>query len=127
MATSTKHPRRLLDAYRFPGFRPQATIKGVFGDPKARVISLVRQKKTVCGCCRRTQLVWYDRKVRHVRDLSCSDTRVWLAVEVRRLNCRACSKVKTERLDFLADHPFHTKRFAWRVGRGTTLPTIVGA
>ena len=45
MATSTKHPRRLLDAYRFPGFRPQATIKGVFGDPKARVVSLVRRGK----------------------------------------------------------------------------------
>lgn len=45
MATSTKHPRRLLDAYRFPGFRPQATVKGVFGDPKARIVTLVRRGK----------------------------------------------------------------------------------
>jgi hypothetical protein len=45
MATSTKRPRRLLDAYRFPGLRPQATVKGVFGDPKARVITLVRRGK----------------------------------------------------------------------------------
>jgi len=45
MTTSTKHPRRLLDAYRFPGFRPQATVKGVFGDPKARIVTLVRRGK----------------------------------------------------------------------------------
>jgi len=35
----------LLDAYRFPGFRPRATIKGIFGDPKARVIRLERRQK----------------------------------------------------------------------------------
>lgn len=37
--------RGLLDAYRFPGFRPRATIKGIFGDPKARVIRLERRQK----------------------------------------------------------------------------------
>jgi hypothetical protein len=37
--------KRLLDAYRFPGFRPRATIKGIFGDPKARVIRLERRQK----------------------------------------------------------------------------------
>jgi len=37
--------RRLLDEYQFPGFRPNATIKGVFGDPKARVIHLKRTQK----------------------------------------------------------------------------------
>lgn len=45
MATSTKQPRRLRDAYAFPGFRPQPTVRGVFGDPKARVISLGRRSK----------------------------------------------------------------------------------
>jgi hypothetical protein len=37
--------RKLLDEYRFPGFRPMAKIKGVFGDPKARVITLRRTQK----------------------------------------------------------------------------------
>ena len=37
--------RRLLDEYRFPGFRPRAKIQGVFGDPKARIIRLVRTQK----------------------------------------------------------------------------------
>lgn len=60
---------------------------------------------------------WYDRKVRRVRDLSCGDTRVWLEFEVRRVQCRRCGKVKRERLDFLADNPLYTKRFAYFVGR----------
>jgi transposase len=60
---------------------------------------------------------WYDRKVRRVRDLSCGDTRIFLDLEVRRLDCRRCGKVKRERLDFLADNPLYTKRFAHYVGR----------
>ena len=60
---------------------------------------------------------WYDRKVRRVRDLSCGDTRIFLEVEVRRVECRRCGKVKQERLDFLADNPFYTKRFAHYVGQ----------
>ena len=37
--------RRLLDEYQFPGFRPIARIQGIFGDSKARVISLKRSQK----------------------------------------------------------------------------------
>ena len=49
--------------------------------------------------------------------MSCGNTRVYLEFEVRRILCRCCGKVKRERLDFLADNPFYTKRFAWFVGR----------
>ena len=42
--------RRLQDEYRFPGFRPRAEVKGIFGDSKARVIKLERtQKKQYVG------------------------------------------------------------------------------
>jgi len=37
--------------------------------------------------------------------------------EVRRVACRTCGAVKRERLDFLADNPRFTKRFAFYVGR----------
>jgi len=37
--------RRLWDAYHFPGFRPRATVHGIFGDPKARVVHLERRGK----------------------------------------------------------------------------------
>jgi transposase len=38
-------------------------------------------------------------------------------MEVRRVLCRSCGLVKQERLSFLADNPFYTKRFAYYVGR----------
>jgi hypothetical protein len=37
--------RKLLDEYWIPGYRPMAKIKGIFGDPKARVITLRRTQK----------------------------------------------------------------------------------
>ena len=42
---TVQRKKRLWDAYRFPGFRPEATVVGVFGDPKARVIPLIRRSK----------------------------------------------------------------------------------
>jgi len=59
-----------------------------------------------------------------VRDLSCGDTRVLLEFDVRRVACRACGKVKQERLPFLADNPFYTKRFAFYVGERCRSSTI---
>ena len=43
--------------------------------------------------------------------------RIYLRFEIRRIFCRRCGAVKRERLDFLADNPFYTKRFADHVGR----------
>ena len=37
--------KHLRDLYRFPGFVPQPGIQGVFGDPRAVVISLQRRRK----------------------------------------------------------------------------------
>jgi transposase len=70
------------------------------------------------------QMGWYDRKVRRVRDLSCGDTRIYLELEVRRVDCGGCGKVKRERLEFLADNPLYTKRFAYFVGRRCRGATI---
>jgi len=50
--------------------------------------------------------------------------RVYLEVEVRRVECKGCDKVKQERLEWLADHPFYTKRFAFFVGRRCRAMTI---
>jgi hypothetical protein len=51
------------------------------------------------------------------RDLCCGDKHVYLAYSLRRLQCSRCGGVKTERLDWLADNPPYTKRFAFFVGR----------
>jgi transposase len=55
--------------------------------------------------------------VRQVRDLPSAGFRIVLKLEVRRVACRRCGAVKRERLDFLADNPHFTKRFAFYVGR----------
>jgi transposase len=55
--------------------------------------------------------------MRWIRDLPCGDTRVYLEVEIRRVCCQSCGKVKQEELAWLADNPLYTKRFAWYVGR----------
>jgi transposase len=47
-------------------------------------------------------------------------------VEIRRVVCRKCRKVKQEKLDWLADYPFCTKRFAFYVGRRCRDSTIRG-
>lgn len=62
--------------------------------------------------------------MRQIRDLSCGDTRVYLEIEVRRVLCRNCGKVKREGLEFLADNPFYTKRFAYYVGRRCRTATV---
>ena len=52
-----------------------------------------------------------------VRDLPCGGMRIFVEFELRRVACRSCGAVKRERLDFLADNPRYTKRFAFYVGR----------
>jgi transposase len=59
-----------------------------------------------------------------VRDLSCGDTRIFLELDVRRVLCKPCGKVKREQLEFLADNTHFTKRFAYFVGRRCRQATI---
>jgi transposase len=42
--------------------------------------------------------------------------RIFVELELRRVACRRCGAVKRERLDFLANNPRYTKRFAFYVG-----------
>jgi len=74
-------------------------------------------KKTACGVCGRVQSGWYDRRLRRVRALPCGAWRIYLELEVRRVLCRSCRRVKRERLEFLTDNALYTKRFAYSVGR----------
>ncbi len=51
--------------------------------------------------------------------------RIYLELEIRRVDCRRCGKVKQETLAWLAaDNPFYTKRFAFFVGRRCRTMTV---
>jgi len=75
----------------------------------------------VCGTVHRT---FYDQSTRKVRDLDCGGRRIYLEFSVRRVACRRCGAVKRERLEWLANNPHFTQRFAIRVGRFCRLATI---
>lgn len=56
--------------------------------------------------------------------MSCAKKRVYLEVEIRRVFCARCGKVKRETLDWLLENALHTKRFAFHVGRKCQSMTI---
>jgi hypothetical protein len=45
MAKSANRQRRLSDGYSFSGFRANAAVRGVFGDPDVRIVRLDRRAK----------------------------------------------------------------------------------
>lgn len=47
-----------------------------------------------------------------------------MEVEIRRVLCRGCGKVKREQVPWLADNPFYTKRFAYYLGRKCRAMTV---
>ena len=121
----TRELRRLVDAYTFPGFRPRASVQGLFCDPHARLVTLVRRgNETIGGACRTVHRGWYDRTRRRARDLPCGPYRIYLDPEVRRVECRRCGKVKRKRLELLLENALHTERVARYVGRRCRTGTI---
>lgn len=58
-----------------------------------------------------------------VRDKPCGDLRIYLEVEIRRVDCKGCGSVKSERLSWMKN-PFYTKRFAYYVGKRCQNTTI---
>ena len=74
--------------------------------------------------CGQASSSFYDQRPRRVRDLSCGDQCVYLDFVVRRVQCSRCDAVKRERLDWLADNPLYTKRFAFGVGRRCRATTV---
>lgn len=57
-----KRPRRLVDAYTFPGFRPQARVGGIIGDPKARMITIGYPLSSTVPNILCSALVHHDRR-----------------------------------------------------------------
>lgn len=74
--------------------------------------------------CGHSQRTFYDRRFKQVRDLPCGALRIYLELEVRRVSCPRCNVVRQEKLTFLAENPFYTKRFAWYVGKRCQSATI---
>ena len=76
-----------------------------------------RQNNTACGGCGTINRMWYDQRMRHVRDLPCGDLHVRLEIAVRRVAGRTCGGVKQGRLDWLGEHPHYRRQIAFYVGK----------
>ena len=107
-----------------PHFVRGRQYEGCSGIPRSASYDLSGGEKTLCGACGRPSRRIYDRKLRQVRDLWAGDTRIYLEIESRRVRCRSCGKVKQEKLAWLSNNPFYTKRFAFFVGRRCRTSTI---
>jgi hypothetical protein len=119
--------RGLREEYRFSGFVPDARVHGVFGDPHGgghHAHSTPKTTACACGVCGQWHRSYYDKRVRLIRDLSCGDKRVYLEVETRRVACRSCKAVKREKLEWLADNPLYSKRFAFCLLCRSAVPCI---
>jgi hypothetical protein len=98
MPKSTK-TKRLRDSYRFPGFHPALIVVGLFGDPHARVIRLTRRSKKNHVRGVRSPTAGVVRQQIAPGPLPSGGMRIYLEIDIRRIDCRSCEGVKQERLD----------------------------
>ncbi len=117
--------RRLLDGYAFPGFPPLATVQGMFGDSRARLITLVRRGKKLsaarAGRCIGATTTARADEFAICRAANCASGSIW---KCGVHSAAVATRVKRERLEFLVERTRHTRRFARYVGRRCVSSTI---
>ena len=75
------------------------------------------KKTAICSNCGHRCRGRYDQRRCRVRDLRVAGWVVYLEFERWRVRCSGCGGVHVERLDWLAQNPRYTERFALHVGR----------
>ena len=75
------------------------------------------KKTAICSNCGQRCQGRYDQRTCRVRDLRVAGWVVYLEFERWRVRCSGCGGVHVERLDWLAQNPRYTERFALHVGR----------
>ena len=114
----------LHDLYRFPGFVPLPRIRGVFGDPRRwSSPSSAAEKNGLRGLWAGVSQLLRQAAAAGPRSLLWRQTCL-SRLPLRRVQCSRCGGVKNEGLDWLADNPLYTKRFAFFVGRRCRQTTI---
>jgi transposase len=75
------------------------------------------EKTGVCSCCGRRVRGRHEKERRLARDVDAGGLRIYVRFERWRVRCPACKAVFVERLDWLAENPRYTERFALQVGK----------
>lgn len=100
---------------------PGACVVGVTFTPDGIVVGLRRRaRRLTCPCGWSTRAV-YDRTTRRWRGLDLGSARLFLRAEIRRLDCRACGRVRTETVPWARPGARFTRDFedvvAWLARR----------
>jgi hypothetical protein len=104
--------RRLADAYTFSGFRPLQPVQGLFGDPGARLVTLVRRGKNDLRYLRRGVSQFVRPTAPAISGLVVRRSAHLPRLGGASADCGQCGAVKRERLDFPVENALHTRRFA---------------
>jgi transposase len=88
---------------------PGATVAGVSFTPQGIVIELRRRSRRLRCPCGGSSWAGYDRSVRRWRHLDLGASRLYLSAEIRRLDCPACGRIRTEEVDWARPGARHTR------------------
>src|SRR5208282_3449912 len=118
MMESGKRQRRLSDGYSFAGFRANETVRGVFGDPDVRILRLDRRsKKRFAAVAGRSGTGGTTGGCGRFATCRAQGFGLFLESECGASRAVISAPWSAKGLDFLADNPHFTKRFAFYVGR----------
>ena len=92
----------------------EGNLRGPQGESRA---AETPKKTAICSNCGQRCRGRYDQRRCRVRDLRVAGWVVYLEFERWRVRCSGCGGVHVERLDWLAQNPRYTERFALHVGR----------
>ena len=92
----------------------EGNLRGPQGESRA---AETPKKTAICSNCGQRCRGRYDQRRCRVRDLRVAGWMVYLEFERWRVRCSGCGGVHVERLDWLAQNPRYTERFALHVGR----------
>lgn len=110
---------------------PGASVASVTFGPDGVVVGLRRRAKRLTCPCGWSTRACYDRSTRRWRHLDLGAMRLVLQAEIRRLDCKACGRVRTEAVPWARPGARHSRDFedvvAWLVQRAdkTTVATLM--
>jgi transposase len=88
---------------------PGASVASVVFGPEGVVVGLRRRFRLLRCPCGSTSTAAYDRSLRRWRHLDLGACRLLLEAEIRRLDCRACGRVRTETVPWARPGARHTR------------------
>jgi len=95
---------------------PDGWVTSVTFTPSGVVVGLRRRhRRPSCSCGWKGRAV-YDRSIRRWRHLDLGSSKLFFEAEIRRIECRACGRVRTEAVPWARPAARHTRDFEDVVG-----------